>query len=179
MWMWRSGRRRRETLLSIVDVNKLDCDDFVSIFGNVVEHCSLCAAAVWQHRPFRNVHHLHQLVCDFLDNLPDDGQRGVIRLFQDIAGKISRGLSAESQKEQKVAGITDLTKEEKKTLQMRNNNYRNKFGFPFVICARKNKKDTILEGLKCRIENDITEVRNGIQQVQQIALLGLLDIVEE
>lgn len=169
-----------ETLIGIVDVNELDCDDFVSIFGNVVEHCSLCAAAVWQHRPFRDVYHIHKLVCDFLDNLPEDGQQGVLRLHPDLAGKVAGALTAESQNEQKAAGIDNLTRDEKEAMQERNTKYREKFGFPFVICARKNKKDAILKGLKSRLENDVTaEVTNGVDQVKQIALLRLLGIVRE
>ncbi|XP_033742753.1 2-oxo-4-hydroxy-4-carboxy-5-ureidoimidazoline decarboxylase-like isoform X2 [Pecten maximus] len=171
-----------KTLLSVHDVNQLTSDDFIDVFGNVVEHCSLCAAAVWQHRPFTDVHHIHKLVCDFLDNIPYDGKQGVLRLHPDLAGKVAGlgGLTVESQNEQKAAGIDSLTPAEKETIRERNKSYRNKFGFPFVICARKNKKEAILGGLKLRLQNDITEeVLNGVEQVKLIALLRLLSIVEE
>jgi 2-oxo-4-hydroxy-4-carboxy--5-ureidoimidazoline (OHCU) decarboxylase len=60
-------------MLSISLVNELTYEDFIGRFGNVVEHCSICAAAVWRNRPFRDVHHLHQEICSFMDLLPDTG----------------------------------------------------------------------------------------------------------
>ncbi|XP_060065823.1 2-oxo-4-hydroxy-4-carboxy-5-ureidoimidazoline decarboxylase-like [Ylistrum balloti] len=167
-------------LLTIDDVNKMTSDQFIDVFGNIVEHCSLCAAAVWQHRPFQDVHHFHKVVCEFLDNLPVNGKQGVLRLHPDLAGNVAGGLTLESHSEQKSAGIDSLTLDEKGKIQERNKNYRDKFNFPFVICARKNKKEAILEGLELRLQNsNEEEVANGIEQVKLIALLRMLSIVEE
>ncbi|XP_021356678.1 2-oxo-4-hydroxy-4-carboxy-5-ureidoimidazoline decarboxylase-like isoform X2 [Mizuhopecten yessoensis] len=153
-------------------------EQFTTVFGNVVEHCSLCAAAVWQHRPFTDVDHIHQLICDVLDNFPNDAKQGVLCLHPDLAGSVA-GLTSESQNEQKAAGIDSLTQDERAKMQERNTSYREKFGFPFVICARKNKTQAILDGLKLRLQNNIEEeVRNGVEQVKEIALLRLFSIVE-
>ena len=60
-------------MLSIVEVNELSYEEFISRFGCVVEHCSLCAAAVWRFRPFSDVRHLHTCIEEFLDQLPLSG----------------------------------------------------------------------------------------------------------
>ena len=57
--------------------------------------------------------------------------------------------------------------------------YRTKFGFPFVICARENKKEAILTGMAKRVENSSQiELKTGIEEVKKIAFYRLLDIVE-
>jgi 2-oxo-4-hydroxy-4-carboxy--5-ureidoimidazoline (OHCU) decarboxylase len=58
------------------------------------------------------------------------------------------------------------------------NRYRGKFGFPFVICARQNKKEAILKGIVERLEHSAAEELNiGIEEVKKICLLRLLSIV--
>ena len=61
-------------LLTISEVNSLDYEDFILHFGNIVEHCSICAAAVWKNRPFQNIGQLHADICKFMDQLPDAGR---------------------------------------------------------------------------------------------------------
>ena len=60
--------------ISITEVNKLSYEDFISKFGNVVEHCSLCAAAVWRNRPFKTLECLKSSISEFLDQLPFSGK---------------------------------------------------------------------------------------------------------
>jgi 2-oxo-4-hydroxy-4-carboxy--5-ureidoimidazoline (OHCU) decarboxylase len=49
-------------------------EDYISVFGNVIEHCSLCAAATWRDRPFTDVDSLHKSFCQFADMLPIGGK---------------------------------------------------------------------------------------------------------
>ena len=59
-----------------------------------------------------------------------------------------------------------------------NQNYKDKFGFPFVICARLNKKDAILNGLEQRFLNDLNvEVLTGIEEVLKICELRMRDLI--
>lgn len=156
-------------------------EDFIEVFGNVIEHSSLCAAAVWKYRPFRDVRHLHEEICGFVDELPVAGREGILRLHPDLAGQMAREdqLTLESLKEQEAAGMSDLTLEESVSLASMNRSYREKFGFPFVICARRNKKEAILEGIRTRLNNSVeAEVEKGITEVKKICYLRLLDLVE-
>lgn len=58
--------------------------------------------------------------------------------------------------------------------------YREKFGFPFVICARQNKKEAILKGISERLENVCTvELNTGIEEVKKICMLRLLNIIAD
>ena len=91
----------------------------------------------------------------------------------------SGGLSAESTKEQQSAGLLDISEEERQTMQHRNKMYKDKFGFPFVICVRENKKQAILSGMQERLGNSREEeVKKGVGEVKKIAFLRLCDIVK-
>ena len=59
-------------------------------------------------------------------------------------------LHIENFREQKEAGLDLLTDEEKARLKSHNDQYREKFGFTFIITARENKAAAILAGLDQR-----------------------------
>lgn len=168
-------------LLSINQVNLLNYEEFIEYFGNVIEHCSIIAGAVWKNRPFQDTEDLHSNICTFLRQLPDIGKEGVLRLHPDLAGKLAEAaeLTDESAAEQKAAGLDTMTAQEKATLKEANIQYKEKFGFPFVICARQNKKDAILKGIQHRLNNSADqELKTGIEEVEKICLLRLQNIVK-
>ena len=59
--------------MDISTVNSMSYEDFIRTFGNAVEHCGLCAAAVWRNRPFGSVNDLVQSFSDFIEALPIAG----------------------------------------------------------------------------------------------------------
>lgn len=163
---------------SISAVNGLHYSDFIQKFGNVVENTSLCAAAVCARRPFHSFDNFVSSMYQFIDELPKDGRAGILRNHPDLAERLE-SLTPESQREQTQAGITTLTKEEIQQLKHYNGLYKEKFGFPFVICARLNNKDAILSGIQTRLHNDgDQELKCGVEEVKKIMLLRMKDLVE-
>jgi 2-oxo-4-hydroxy-4-carboxy-5-ureidoimidazoline decarboxylase len=79
--------------------------------------------------------HFLSLLCFF--TIP--GKEGILRLHPDLAGRLaaSGNLTAESTKEQSSAGLQNLTEQERQKMNHLNQQYKQKFGFPFVICARE------------------------------------------
>ena len=164
--------------LSVFIVNNLSSDDFVKTFGNVVEMTPSCAVGVCPERPFASFDNFVAAMCQFIDDLPKDGRTEILRNHPDLADRLE-SLTPESQREQTQAGITTLSTEEIQQLKHYNKLYKEKFGFPFVICARLNNKDAILAGIKTRMNNDgDQELKCGIEEVKKIMLLRLKDIVE-
>lgn len=164
--------------LSISAVNELDYRYFIRKFGNIVEETKLCAAAVCARRPFTSFDNFVEAICQFINELPKDGRAGILRNHPDLADRLE-SLTPESQREQTHAGITTLTKEKIQELKHYNQLYSEKFGFPFVICARLNNKDAILEGIKTRLNNDgDQELECGIEEVKKIMVLRMKDLVE-
>ncbi|CAG2064500.1 unnamed protein product, partial [Timema podura] len=76
-----------------------------------------------------------------------------------------------------AAGLHKLTPEDKRDIDQLNKRYKEKFGFPFVICARENKANAILLGLKRRLDNSKeSELEEGIQEVKKIFLIYMWSI---
>ena len=168
---------------TIERVNSMGFQEFTEEFGSVIEHTPLVAAAVWSHRPFTDLQNLHGAFCAFISQLqPETAKIGIIRCHPDLAGKLANAgtLTSESTKEQKSAGLLELTEIERKELTAINERYKQKFSFPFVICARENKKQAIFEGIRTRLGNTVDdEVNNAVQEVNKIAWYRLADIVCE
>ena len=105
---------------------------------------------------------------------------GILRCHPDLAGRLAATgqLTPESMGEQRAAGLLDLSPSETVTMATRNDQYKAKFGFPFVVCARENKKAAILSGLEDRLLHSVDEeVQLGIDQVKNIVRLRLQDLV--
>lgn len=60
--------------MEIATVNSLTYEDFVNIFGNVVENCPIITAAVWSRRPFVNLGAFESAISEFIDALPESGE---------------------------------------------------------------------------------------------------------
>lgn len=110
------------------------------------------------------------------------GKAGVLRLYPDLAGKLAQSgtLTSESTKEHASAGLDKMTELEKEKMADLNTKYKTMFGFPFVICARENKKEAILAGLEARLKNTAEiEANTGAGEVKKICNLRLKDLVDE
>ena len=107
-------------------------------------------------------------------------KQGILRVHPDLAGRLTEqnALTTESHSEQKSSGLLTLTQSEKDYLREHNRAYKLKFGFPFVICARENKKEAILREISARYERSVEEeTEKAIQEVLKIALFRLKDKV--
>ncbi|XP_073344954.1 2-oxo-4-hydroxy-4-carboxy-5-ureidoimidazoline decarboxylase [Pagrus major] len=162
--------------MDIATVNTLPYEDFVNIFGNVVEKCPIVTAAVWSRRPFVSFTGLEAAISEFIDALPESGKEGILRCHPDLAGRDlqSGTLTRESQQEQAGAGMEVLSSAEASRMFRLNQEYKERFGFPFVICARMSDKADILRQLseRCRNERAVERAR-GIEEVKKICRLRL------
>ncbi|XP_026765068.1 2-oxo-4-hydroxy-4-carboxy-5-ureidoimidazoline decarboxylase-like isoform X1 [Galleria mellonella] len=168
--------------LSISEVNALDDAQFEAIFGNVIELCSDAAVQISKKKPFKNLADLCKAFDQYLDGLSKAEKLVVLRLHPDLAGRLaSQGeLTRESTAEQRSAGLLDLTEEQKSIINTSNEAYKTKFGFPFIICARENKVQSIIEGLQRRYNStQEQEITVGINEVKKICKLRILDIVKD
>ena len=107
-------------------------------------------------------------------------QAGILRCHPDLAGKLAQtgSLSAASTQEQREAGLLDATEEERRILDTNNQAYKTKFGFPFVICVRQNKKEAIMREIVTRLRNNRQhEVKTGIEEVKKIGWIRICDIM--
>ena len=107
----------------------------------------------------------------------DEEKLSLIRAHPDLIGDAH--LTAASQAEQASAGLLDATAGEAKQFREYNRQYRERFGFPFVICARLNKKEAIARAFPFRLQNSREqEMKTALQEISKIAELRLRDLIE-
>jgi 2-oxo-4-hydroxy-4-carboxy-5-ureidoimidazoline decarboxylase len=162
-------------------LNSLSCDEFIRIVGPVFEHSPWIAEATWAKRPFVSVEALHAALCETVRGAGEDKQLALVRAHPDLVGKLALAgqLTKESTGEQASAGLDRLTALEVELFQQNNAAYKEKFGFPFVICARLNKKEAILNGFKVRLQNSCEqEILAALLEIFKIAELRLKDILQ-
>ena len=166
-------------MTSLTQLDALTRDEFTRVVGPVFEHSPWIAEAAWQKRPFDSVEKLHDTLCEIVRAGGEEKQLALIRAHPDLVGRLALTgqLTKESTGEQAGAGLSQLTPEEVQLFQANNAAYKEKFGFPFVICARLNKKDAILNGFKLRLNNSrAQESQAALTEIFKIAELRLRDL---
>jgi OHCU decarboxylase len=119
-------------------------------------------------------------MCAVVRQSGEDRQLALIRAHPDLVGRaaLAGTLTKESTGEQASAGLNRLTPEEVALFQRQNAAYQEKFGFPFVICARLNKKEAILAGFERRLKNSrAEEMKTALEEIFKIAELRLKDLI--
>ena len=164
-------------MLNLRELNALDQAAFTRVIGPVFEHSPWIAETTWERRPFASREQLHNALCRTVEAADAQAKLDLIRAHPDLAGRVE--LTEASSKEQASANITRLSPDEMASFQKYNQQYREKFGFPFVICARLNKKEAILAAFPERLQNSAeTERETALQEIFKIAELRLNDLVE-
>ena len=167
---------------TLSDLNSRDLAGFVDVCGPVFESSPWIAERTWPRRPFPSIEHLHRELVTTVEAATEDEKIGLIAAHPDLVGRMARegGLSPESSREQEAAGLTALSAQEIALFEATNRDYRAKFGFPFVICARQNKKEAILAAFPERLAHTREqEIAAALGEISKIARLRLRDAVKE
>jgi 2-oxo-4-hydroxy-4-carboxy-5-ureidoimidazoline decarboxylase len=162
------------------DLNVCSRDDFVAALANVFEYTPWIAEQVVSARPFAGVRQLFEAMKAVVDRATPELRLALIKGHPDLANKTQRaaGLTVESIAEQNSAGLDRLSDAEYVAFERVNNAYRAKFGFPYIVCARRHTKDSILRDFERRLPNDAkTETQRSIEEIFRIAALRVDQLV--
>ncbi|HET8840188.1 MAG TPA: 2-oxo-4-hydroxy-4-carboxy-5-ureidoimidazoline decarboxylase [Ktedonobacteraceae bacterium] len=168
--------------LTLDEINSLKKDAFVRELGGLFEGPPWIVSRAWSSRPFTRLDQLHQVLCSIMNQASTGQQVALLCAHPDLVGRAAQEgtLSPSSSNEQAAAGLDKLSAEEIELFQRLNRAYRTRFGFPFVICARENKKDSILSGFATRLSHSYAqEITLALAEVAKICSLRLHDLVEE
>ena len=166
---------------SLAELNTLSAADFVARFGGVFEHSAWIAETAAGFRPFKSLDDLHQMMTALVAKSSPEGQLALIEAHPDLAGRLAQmgQLTAESTREQAAAGLSQADPATRERINTLNAAYRERFGFPFIICARLNNVATIVGAMEQRLPNNReTEIHAALAEIYKIARLRLADLVE-
>lgn len=158
---------------------------FLSQCGGVFEHSQWIAERAFDsgavYDPLR-AGAVHAALCAIFRQASHEERRNVLLAHPDLAGKlaIAGDLTEDSKSEQAGAGLDRLSAEEHEEFSRLNNDYMQRFGFPFIIAVKGLGKDEILQAFRSRIANSVEqEFETACGQVEKIARLRLESILPE
>src|ERR687889_213649 len=129
-----------------------------------------------------------------VDEASEKRRLELLQAHPDLAGKaaVAGKLTPESRGEQASAGLDRLTPEEYKAFTRMNFDYRERFGFPMIVCVREHTKmpstadetptitkETILQNARDRLKNSREEeIEVALGEIAKIARFRLMELVE-
>jgi 2-oxo-4-hydroxy-4-carboxy-5-ureidoimidazoline decarboxylase len=164
----------------VARLNELSREAFVRVIGPVFEHSPWITEQTWAQRPFESSGALHRALCGTVLASDQPRQLALIGAHPDLAGTAVRAgtLTPASTREQASGGLDKLSPEEAALFDKYNREYRERFGFPFVICVRQNKKEAMLAGFERRLRNSREqEIEAALAEIFKIAELRLHDLI--
>jgi OHCU decarboxylase len=149
--------------------------DFVAHFGAVYEHSPWVAARAFRSGPFVSIDLLAAAMQEAVLAASLDEQLALIRAHPELLGRLEAAeLTVSSRAEQASAGLERCTAEEKSRMLALNRDYRDKFGFPFVVAVKGLDWHGIIERMEARLPNSReAEIDEALRQIGRIARLRL------
>ena len=167
-------------MMTLDQLNLCTPEDFVATVGFTFEHSPWIAEEAAKGRPFASVDALHARMIEVVAGSSEEKRIALIAAHPDLAGRAAREgrLTAPSRSEQVSAGLGKLTPHEFAHFERLNSEYRARFGFPFVICARDHDNASIFSELERRVRNErATEIVTALAEIAKIARLRLADAI--
>jgi 2-oxo-4-hydroxy-4-carboxy-5-ureidoimidazoline decarboxylase len=140
---------------------------FLEQFRHIFEHSPWVVERAWERRPFTDGEALHAAFMAEVAAAGDAAQLDLIKAHPELAARVA--LTEASSLEQMGAGLKALSAAEFERFSTLNAAYREKFGFPFVICVGLQTKASILVAFEQRLQRDA-----AAEQAEAIAQIGLI-----
>ncbi len=159
-------------------LNRMDRAAFVEMVGIAFEHSPWIAEAAWEKRPFVGIDGLHRAMVDTIMSADHDRQLALLKAHPElgdsgVATKLSRD-------EQAAAGLDTAEPDAAVKLRDLNRNYRDRFGFPFILAVAGRDRADILAAISERIDHAAdVEFATALDEVAKIGRFRLGAMVEE
>ncbi len=162
-------------MILINKINNLSQIKFNEIFANIFEKTKWIAERLYNQKPFNSFEDLCSKILEIFKTTSKENQLKIIRAHPDLADKTKISLlNIDSRTEQNRAGLNQCSEKEFREFKNLNNEYKKKFGFPFILAVEGKNKTEILNKFKKRILNSADdEFKEAISQVCKIANLRL------
>ena len=160
----------------MAELNSLDRSGFVGALGWVFEQSPWVAERAWDARPFAELDALHAAMVEQVECATLAERLALLRAHPDLGARAR--LSPASTTEQAGAGLDSLTRDEFERLHHLNGEYRERFGFPFLLAVKGSTKYDVLRALAGRMESSPEEeYREALRQVYRIGRFRLEETV--
>ncbi len=169
------------TKLTLDHLNTLGPAAFAETLGDVFEHAPWVAEGVTAQRPFATIAAVHDAMMAVVQSAPHDRQLAFLRGHPELGGKVARAgaMTAESVAEQGSLGLNRLSDAEFARFEALNAAYQARFGFPFIVCARRQTRDAVLSEFARRsslsTDDEFATALAEIGHITRLRLVAKLD----
>lgn len=164
-------------MISLAALNSADRPTFVAALGDIFEHGAWVAERAHAARPFATVAALHDRMMQVVRSAPRAEQIAFLRGHPELGGKVARAdaMTADSRAEQGWLELERLNDADFARFERANAAYREKFGFPFIVCVLRHiSAESILASFEQRVGNDReTELATALDEIGYITRLRL------
>ena len=159
-------------------LNTMARADFIKNFGAIYEHSPWVAEQTYDqiiaakeiNTPEKLSSIMHKTVMD----ASQEQQLALLGAHPPLAASRLDELSQASQAEQRGAGLADADKQLTAAINEGNQEYQNRFGFPFIIAVAGKTPPEIYQAMQKRLTNTrAQEFATALEQVRLIALIRL------
>lgn len=153
-------------------LNQLDRDAFLHVCNTLFETAPPLADRLFASRPFPSLEALIDFAERVTFEMAGDEQLQVVNAHPEL-GAPAKNLSYLSRREQRAAPEAELTAEERavlETLARLNAEYRERFGFKFILFVNGRTRAQVVEVLRERMHNErAAELHTAIRDMMSIA----------
>ena len=167
---------------TLASLNACSRTEFLAALGGVFEHAPWVAEAVIEQRPFSSVEQMHRAMLGAIRSLPEAGLVEFLNVHPELAGAQARAgvMTADSTREQGALAVGAMPAEEIARWDRLNRDYRGRFGFPFILCARRHSQASMLEAFERRLVRERNEeLAAAVQEIEHISRLRLADRIAD
>ena len=146
--------------IRLEDVNAMDRAQFVATFAPLFQGPTWVVENAYTQRPFADTSSLRLAFQEALFAATPEQQRELMGAYPALASDtVAEGAAGEhSTLDQASAGLTRLAEEDHAAFREVTTAYREKFGFPLIVCVRDNpSRERILEQGRARLQNSPTQ----------------------
>lgn len=164
------------TTHALAELSSLNQRQFVDRLEGIFEHSPWVPERSWNQRPFDSVDQLHACMVQVVQHASYEEQKNLICAHPELAGKEAEQgtLTSASTGEQRGAGLDQCSAEELARLRGLNAQYRERFGFPFVIAVKGLSRYQIMDTVKARLNNNTElEFQTCLTEIGKIARFRL------
>jgi len=153
-------------------LNNLTKSEFIELLEGIYEHAPWVAELTFALAPFDSVDDLHLKMQQTVENSDHATKHALICNHPELAGKEAEqgSLTKASLTEQSNSGLSHCSTDELKQFKDLNAQYKNHFGFPFVVAVKDLSRHDILDLMQQRLTNPKQqEFDTCIEQIRRIA----------
>ena len=162
--------------LTVAELNEVDSEIFVDTLGEIYETSPWVAERASEARPFDSVDEIQETMKRVVRSATREKKLELLRAHPDLGERTE--MTDASKKEQASAGLDQLSEEQYEAFQRLNEQYREKFGFPFIMAVKNESTEVIREAMEQRVEqSNSAEFQTAIEEVHTIARFRLEELL--